>query len=179
MTSRSPTPGPHPATLDLASLAAQCEFRSTRRSGPGGQNRNKVETAVILTHRPTGISAEAAERRTQGENRRRAMFRLRLGLALEIRRPLDAADSEGYRPSDLWRSRCRGGRIVLNPEHDDFPALLAEALDVLSATHHDPKRAAGVLGCSPSQLLKLLKDEPRAFAWLNRHRQEAGLHPLQ
>ena len=44
---------PHPAAVDLASLAAECDFRTTRRSGPGGQNRNKVETAVILTHRPT------------------------------------------------------------------------------------------------------------------------------
>src|SRR6476661_4227516 len=150
-TDDSATRRPHPATIDPASLAAECDLRTTRRSGPGGQNRNKVETAVILTHRPTGIVAEAAERRTQGENRRQALFRLRLRLALEIRRPLDLLGPDRYRPSDLWRSRCRGGRIVVNPEHDDFPALLSEALDLLAATDHDPKRAADALGCSPSQ----------------------------
>jgi hypothetical protein len=178
----SPDPGPgrfHPASLDLESLAAECDIRTTRRSGPGGQNRNKVETAVILTHRPTGISAEAAERRTQGENRRQALFRLRLKLALEIRRPLAVHGPTPYRPSDLWRSRCRGGRIGVNPEHDDFPALLSEALDVLAEVDHDPKRAAAALECSPSQLVKFLKDEPRAFALINDHRRQAGLHPLQ
>src|SRR6202161_2135061 len=78
----------HPAALDPELLAAECDFRATRRSGPGGQNRNKVETAVILTHRPTGISAQASERRTQGENRRVALHRLRLELAMMVRRPI-------------------------------------------------------------------------------------------
>src|SRR5271157_4536628 len=125
---------PHPACLDPERLAALCDFRTTRRSGPGGQNRNKVETAVILTHRPSGISAEAAERRTQGENRRAALFRLRLKLALEMRTPTATLAGEAYRPSALWQRRCRGGRIFVNPEHEDFPALLAEALDVLDET---------------------------------------------
>lgn len=169
---------PHPACLTPEQLEADCEFRATRRSGPGGQNRNKVETAVILTHRPTGIVAEAAERRTQGENRRAALFRLRLRLALEIRNPADVQDP-GYKPSALWLRRLRGGRIVVNPEHDDFPALLAEALDVLAATDHDPQRAAATLGCSSSQLVKLLKDEPRALAWLNNRRRQAGMHAIQ
>jgi hypothetical protein len=171
--------GLHPAAVDPDALAAECDFRTTRRSGPGGQNRNKVETAVILTHRPSGISAEAAERRTQGENRRAALFRLRLKLALDIRRPAGIHVPSSYQPSNLWQRRCRGGRIVINPEHDDFPALLAEALDVLAETGHDPKRAAAALGCSPSQLIKLLKDEPRGFGVVNDHRRQAGLHPLQ
>src|SRR4051794_27949034 len=151
----------HPAGLDPEVLAGECEFRATRRSGPGGQNRNKVETAVILTHRPTGIRAEASERRTQGENRRAALNRLRIELALTVRQPIRREGEEPVRPSALWRSRCRGGRIVINPEHDDFPAILAEVLDVLHALGDDPGAAALALGCSPSQLIKLLKKEPR------------------
>jgi len=169
----------HPARLGPAALAAECDFRTTRRSGPGGQNRNKVETAVILIHRPTGISAEASERRTQGENRRTALFRLRLKLALDIRRTLGTGEPSPHQPSHLWQRRCRGGQIMINPEHDDFPALLAEALDVLAETGNDPRRAALVLGCSPSQLIKLLKDEPRGLSVVNDRRRQAGLHPLQ
>jgi hypothetical protein len=137
-----------------------------------------VETAVILTHKATGLAAEASERRTQGENRRQALFRLRLRLALEVRRPAPVPGGVTYQPSELWNRRCRGGRITINPEHDDFPALLAEALDVLAESGDDPKRAAAALGCSSSQLVKLLKLEPRAFIQVNRHRRQAGLNPL-
>jgi len=169
----------HPAALDPDVLAAQCEFRATRRSGPGGQNRNKVETAVILTHRPTGISATASERRTQGENRRVALARLRLELALTIRRPIHRDPETPYVPTPLWQERCRGGRIVVNRHHNDFPALLAEALDVLQGSGDDAKAAARVLGCSPSQLIKLLKDAPRALNSINERRRETGRHPLR
>jgi hypothetical protein len=159
----------HPAALDPDKLAAECEFRATRRSGPGGQNRNKVETAVILTHRPTGISAEAAERRSQGQNRQQALFRLRVRLALDIRTPAGTA------PSSLWTSRIRGGRIVVNPDHDDFPALLAEALDVLGSLDDDVKEAAARLGCSTTQFVKLLALEPLALGRLNERRE--ARHP--
>jgi hypothetical protein len=169
---------PHPAARDLDVLAAECDFRATRRSGPGGQNRNKVETAVILTHRPTGLRAEASERRTQGENRRAALDRLRIELALTVRRPIRPDEGDPFRPSALWRSRCLGGRIVVNPEHADFPAILAEALDVLHAMGEDPRGAAESLGCSPSQLIKLLKAEPRALAQVNTRRRRAGRHSL-
>ncbi len=164
---------PHPAMLPPDQLLAACDQRFTRRSGPGGQNRNKVETAVILSHRPTGISAEANEQRTQGENRQRALFRLRITLALEIR------GTPGDNPTELWRGRCRDGKLFINPAHDDFPAMLAEALDVLNAFDFDPKRAAEFLGCSSSQLLGLLRDEPKAFALLNTKRSEKGLHSLK
>jgi hypothetical protein len=133
---------------------------------------------VILTHRPTGTIAQASERRTQGENRRVALHRLRLELALTIRRPIRHEADHPYSPSPLWRSRCRGGRLNVNPLHDDFPALLAEALDVSSARDDDPKDAALLLGCSTTQLIKFLKLAPRALGFVNERRRVAGRHPL-
>src|SRR4051812_18501073 len=107
MTFPPPSPSsrvmPHPAALEPERLLADCEARRLRRSGPGGQNRNKVESAVVLTHRPTGLIAEANERRSQAENLRVALGRLRRTLAVEVRRPVDPAES----PSPLWRARCR------------------------------------------------------------------------
>lgn len=163
----------HPASLSNEALIADCTIQFSRASGPGGQNRNKVETAVILTHNPSGIRAEANERRKQGENREQALFRLRLRLALEVRCPAE------LEPSPLWASRCKGGKISINPAHLDFPSLLAEALDVLAARHDNLAAAAAVLGCSTTQLVKLLKDEPRAFKALNDRRVAGGLQPLK
>ena len=42
----------------------------------------------------------------------------------------------------------------------------------------EPRDAAVALGCSPSQLIKLLKEEPRALAQVNERRRQAGLHTL-
>ncbi len=166
---------PHPATLDDDELLRQCSEVRTRRSGPGGQHRNKVETAIVLTHSPTGITAEANERRSQADNRRAALFRLRVNLALKFR----TDRSPDTTPSNLWQSRCHGGRIAINPSHSDFPSLLAESLDRLAADDWDTAAAAEQLAVTPSQLAKFLKLEPRAFALLNTEREQRGLRPLR
>ena len=165
----------HPAALESDKLLRDCSERRVRRSGPGGQHRNKVETAVVLKHESTGIEAEANERRSQAENRQVALFRLRVRLAVEFRtdRSHDAV------PSELWRSRCRAGRVSVNPNHLDFPALLAEALDVLAMCDFDHAVAATSLSCTSSQLVKLLKNERSAFEHLNRERVARGMPRLK
>lgn len=165
----------HPAALPSDELLKDCSVERTRRSGPGGQHRNKVETAIVLTHRPTGIHAEASERRSQAENLAVATFRLRVRLALDFRRQLIDAEP----PSELWRSRCRNGRISISPENKDFPALLSEALDALSDRHWNIATSAEQLGCTTSQLAKFLQLEPLAFAMLNRERASRGERPLK
>jgi hypothetical protein len=55
---------------------------------------------------------------------------------------------------------------------------LAEALDAIAAAEFDPKPAAQHLGCSPTQLVKLIQHEPRAMVWWNARRLERGLHRL-
>lgn len=167
---------PHPATLDDEELLAQCALTKGRASGPGGQHRNKVETLVTLSHEPTGVEAHAGERRSVMENRRVALFRLRLRLAVDVRTPVPAGDAR----SALWRSRSEGsGRIACNPEHRDYPSMLAEALDMAAACGWNVRKAASRLSCTPSQLLKLVKEHPPAWVWLNEGRASAGERPLK
>ena len=66
--------------LDDDQLLGQCRVEFRRASGPGGQHRNKVESAVRLTHLPSGIVAGASERRSQHDNRALALARLRAKL---------------------------------------------------------------------------------------------------
>jgi hypothetical protein len=164
----------HPAGLPAEHLLRDCEVRHERRRGPGGQHRNKTESAVVIRHVPSGIEGQAAERRSQHDNHRNAVKRLRMNLALGVR-TVSQSDLE---PSAMWQSRCHDGRIGINEDHEDFPILLAEALDVLEARNSHLHGSAEQLGCTPSQLVKLLKKEPRAFLWLNAERRKQGLPPL-
>ena len=165
----------HPATLTAEQLQSQCEVRRTKGSGPGGQRRNKVETAVVVTHLGTGVAAQASERRSQEANLRVALKRLRVKLAVGYRTATEA----GSHPTLLWRSRARGGRVEVSVDHDDFAALLAEALDVVAMVGFDLREAGDCLGVSATQLLKLIKKGPAgALGDLNRGRAARGLRPV-
>ena len=85
--------GPHPATLDDEVLLRSCQVHFGRTSGPGGQNRNRRDTATTVEHLPTGIIAAATERRSQAQNRNRALFRLRQKLRACVGMQLGRAES--------------------------------------------------------------------------------------
>jgi len=155
-------------------LLRSCTIQRTRGRGPGGQHRNKVETAVRLVHLPTGVVATATERRSQDQNRRAALFRLRVKLALKSRCPAEVDQT----PSERWQSHLRGRTLSVNRHHNDFPTLLAEALDVITAHAMDVKGAAESLKCSTTQLVGFLKIEPDALIWVNTQRIERQLHPI-
>lgn len=68
-------------------LLAQCDVQVHRAGGPGGQHRNKTETAVRLVHRPTGLVAEGKDQRSRTQNLAAALQRLREKLARRAYRP--------------------------------------------------------------------------------------------
>jgi ribosome-associated protein len=83
-------------------LLAQCEVQTHRASGPGGQHRNKTETAVRLVHVPSGVAAEGKDQRSRAQNLSAALGRLREKLARRAYRPPPRRKT---RPSAASRER--------------------------------------------------------------------------
>lgn len=99
--------------LGDGALLAECEETFFVGSGPGGQHRNKTESAVRLVHRATGVAVTATERRSQHQNRAAALARLREKLAALARRPKPRRATRPTRASKerrLEEKRRRGER---------------------------------------------------------------------
>jgi hypothetical protein len=169
---------PHPSSLPADVLLEQCELRTQRRSGPGGQHRNKTSSGVFLLHRPTEIVAEATERRSQAENRQIALDRLRLRLAIEIRTP-SPLDGDVDLTEQALRERLQPGRLRIGMQNRDKPAALALVLNDLHAAGGQPSLVAPRWNASTSALVRFIKGHPPAFALLNAIRQHHGRGPLR
>ncbi len=75
---------------------ADIKIETMRASGPGGQHVNKTESAVRITHFPTGMNTIAKEARSQQQNKKLALARLASMLQKKERRSLRGHDKHIY-----------------------------------------------------------------------------------
>ena len=148
--------------LSEQQLLAECRCDTMRGTGPGGQKRNKTESAVRVTHVATGLTAIDDVERSQHINRHHALQKLRLEFAFHLRCEPTA-----------WK------QPVPSPSSDSFPLWAAVALDALFATDFKLADAVVILGTTTSQLVKNLLKLPALWQFVNEERVKRNLPPLK
>ena len=187
-----------PLSLDDDALLAQCDVHYYKSSGPGGQHRNKVSSAVRLHHRASGVSAHGDDSRSQHDNKRLALRRLRMNLACQLRREIDRQAildrGESTLPPHitacLFTPRGRGKnpsrsdgdtvprRLEIGARDFRFWRVAAFLLDVLQACEGRVSDAAALLGLTTGNFSDLLTSDRHLLAAAQGIRKTHGLKPL-
>ncbi|MDX2091320.1 MAG: peptide chain release factor-like protein [Kofleriaceae bacterium] len=160
-------------------LIGQCEVDRYRASGPGGQHRNKTESAVRLRHKLTGVTAIGEDSRSQSENKLHAVRRLRAAIALEVREPVLL---DGYAPSARLAAFVAAGTAPLGAKTrltGEYWTAIGELLDLVVAGQLEIGTTAQRLGITTGALSKLLLHDEQVGRVLNDLRRAKGMRPLR
>ena len=149
--------------LDDEDLLKQCTQDFFKASGPGGQKKNKTSSAVRLIHKETDIQASASEDRQQSVNKKRALRRLRLELALQMR--------EEYK---AW-----SGEWNMNEKNKIYPVLIASLVDGLDECSYQVSELSKNIPLSTSALIKVLHKSQTVWRFVNEQRQKRNMKALK
>lgn len=155
-------------------LLADCAVDRYRASGPGGQKRNKTESAVRLRHLPSGLAARASESRSQHDNKRAALRRLRAKLAIELREPVTETTREAAAALIAEPRRSDKARRSL-----EYLRGVAALLDVVAAADYAVGAAARDLGVTTGALVSAITADQRLLRHVNQERARLELKPLR
>lgn len=148
-------------------LMKECRFDAMRGTGPGGQKRNKTSSAARVTHLESGLSAFDDVTRSQHQNLKHALDKLRGEIAVNLL-PGEGEPTPGIPIAP-----------VPKPNSRNYFLWLGRIFDALLATDFQMPEAAARFECSPSHLIRIVaKDE---FAWqkLAEARQRRKMTPLR
>ena len=162
-------------------MLQDCERKNYQASGPGGQKRNRVYSAIRLTHVPTQVSVSAAEDRKADRNLKSAIRKLRKDLAFRGASEDFAGLEEGSAEEILagLPESWPVFRAKVNPEHGDFPAFLYLALLLLRVCRGDVAVIAKKLGVSTSAFVRFCKLDGKLWQAVNELRVGFGLGRLK
>jgi hypothetical protein len=130
-------------------------------SGPGGQKRNRKYSAVRITHLPSGYSATSTGTRDQHINKRDAIRKIKLQLAVNIR-----------------DEKIKIDRQVVSTHHPDYPLWVSLLFDSLYENNFDIKITASGLGLTTSKLLKLIYNDRMLWDVVTVEREKRELKNL-
>ena len=172
---------------DPADMLKDCRVDTYKSSGPGGQRKNKVETAVRLVHNPSGVSAQGQQTRSQRQNKSLAMQNLRIHIACACRTPQDLEHldmpeeiAECFKPKGKQaKAKDAKARLTLAPGNRLFWPTAAFVLDVFDAAEGRLSDASDALGVSTANLAAFLRSHRNLLAAAQTIRQTNGHSPLR
>ena len=144
-------------------LMEHCVLDRFRASGPGGQKKNKTDSAVRIRHIESGLIGLSSESRSQHVNKTYALRRLRLKIALTLR------DNNQNDHIELKKFIQQTGTktFTLNIRDPLYPIIVASLFDELSVNNWKISVTAKKIGITSSTLNKFLRSNPEVWRVLH------------
>ncbi len=144
-------------------LLSHCKTGHYIATGNGGQKRNKTSSAVRLSLNDSDISVTASEDRQQSVNKKRAIRKMRIAIAMEMREEVKA-----------WQ-----GQLDMNPKNAQYPLFVAFLTDSLFEYNWQVSEVAKSMDISTGKLIKIIAKDDTLWQYVNKERQKNGYKPLK